>query len=147
MFTRDITRSLKPNLSKKKELLVGKILIVVIIFVCIVFAALQLGLIAILSAMASGGLLVVAPALVGVFFWRKGTAKGAIVSMAGGGLLTGGLYVLSFVLYDGVEWWPSVIGFSVTLFLFLVVSLLTTPPDKAEVFMSEVKEEMDKQGF
>ncbi|MEF8847575.1 MAG: sodium:solute symporter family protein [Candidatus Thermoplasmatota archaeon] len=147
LTTRDIARVIKPNVSEKKELLIGKTVIILLGVVCILFSYLRLDLIAILSAMASGGLLVVVPSLIGVFFWKRGTAKGAIASMSAGGLVTGVLYFMSYLWFGGVKWWPSVVGFSVTVLLFVVVSFLTKPPDEAEKFIFEVRKYMEKQGF
>ncbi len=144
MTTRDLAQPLGKNLSEKQQLLIGKSTIVLLILVCIIFASLRLELIAVLSAMASGGLLVTAPALIGTFFWKKGTSQGAIISMLVGGFVTGSMFI--FNIYP-LGWWPSIWGFVVTIILYIGVSLATSPPEKAEEFLEVVDEEMKKNGF
>ncbi|MFO7791798.1 MAG: sodium:solute symporter family protein [Candidatus Saliniplasma sp.] len=144
MTTRDLAQPLGENLSEKQQLFIGKVTIIVLIIVCILFASLRLELIAVLSAMASGGLLVTAPALVGTFFWKKGTSQGALVSMLVGGLVTGSMFI--FDLYP-LGWWPSIWGFMVTIILYIGVSLFTSPPESAEEFLETVDKEMEKHGF
>jgi SSS family solute:Na+ symporter len=153
MTTRDIASTIKPDISEYKQLIIGKTTIIGIILICIVFANLRLNLIAILSAMASGGLLVTAPPLIGTFFWKRGTAKGAFTSMLVGGSLTAFLYMngefewLYLQGYYPFGWWPSIWGLGVTVILFIIVSLLTQPPEDAEKFIESINEEMEKEGF
>ncbi|MFW6040279.1 MAG: sodium:solute symporter family protein [Thermoplasmatota archaeon] len=144
MTTRDIATAFNKELSERAQLIIGKTTIIVIIVVCIFFASLRLNLIAILSAMASGGLLVTAPSLIGTFFWKNGTAEGAIVSMAVGGTLTGAMYVGN---YYPLGWWPSIWGFVITILLFVGVSYFTETPEKTDKFLNEVDKEMEKHGF
>ncbi len=145
--TRDILKAVRPDVSKEVELFAGKLLIVSLMAVSVVFAWFQFSLIAILSAMASGGLLVLAPSMVGAFFWERGTDKGALFSMFIGGVTTVVLYILAFQIYGGIKWWPSIIGFSVTLLLFVGIGLITEAPEGAEDFIKGVEEEMERRGF
>ncbi len=147
MITRDVAKTVRKNISEKGEVFMGKVTILLVMVVCALFASLRLELIAILSAMSSGGLLVTAPSLVGTFFWKGGTAKGALWSMAVGGLITGVLYIIAFIHVGGVTWWPSVIGFLVTLLLFVGISVNDEPPEGTDGFLEEVQAEMDEHGF
>ncbi|MFW5898560.1 MAG: sodium:solute symporter family protein [Candidatus Saliniplasma sp.] len=144
MTTRDLAQPLGENFSEKQQLLIGKGTIVVLIFVCIIFASLKLELIAVLSAMASGGLLVTAPALIGTFFWKRGTAAGALTSMMGGGIVTGSMFIFNIYPFG---WWPSIWGFMVTIILYVSVSLFTSPPEGSDEFLEAVEQEMEKHGF
>lgn len=137
LLSRDVVRNIKPGLSEKSEQMIARVAIVVLLVICVGFASLRLGLIAILSSMASGGLLVTAPAIIGAFFWKRGTAAGALVSMAAGGVFTGALYLSGWY---PLGWWPSVWGGALTVVLFLVVSLFTRPPEDAEEFVSGLAE-------
>lgn len=144
MTTRDVAGNSKHDLSETKELIIGRSVIPVLLVICIISARLRLDLIAVLSAMASGGLLVTVPALIGTFFWRGTSAEGAILSMASGGLVPGsslltGIYPLG--------WWPSIWGFFVTLTIYISVSLITDRPEGTDEFLKTVDEESDEKGF
>jgi len=137
--SRDIVHNFKPSISEKLELFSGKLFIPLLLGATVVFAWVQPGLIAVLSSMASGGLLVTAPALIGAFFWKQGTGAGALTSMVAGGIITGVMYAKGF---HPLGWWPSVWGFGVTVFLFLVVSLFTNAPGIAEEFVNTTNKRM-----
>ena len=141
VVSRDVLTKFSSDISEKTELWAGKITIVALVLACITFAWLQPGLIAVLSSMASGGLLVMAPALIGAFFWKEGTGPAAVISMAVGGTLTGIMYVSN---YYPLGWWPSVWGFGITSFLYVMVSLLTERPENTEKFFADVNEELEK---
>ncbi len=144
--SRDLVKGIKPKISEKLELYSGKLIILVILVSCVVFANLKFDLIAILSSMASGGLLVMAPTIVGAFFWKRSTAKGAIVSMAVGGLFTASLYIAGESYYP-LGWWPSFWGLLVTVIIFVIVSLITQPPEDTEEFFEEIDEGIKEHGM
>ena len=144
LISRDIVKNIAPKLDEDSELNYGKISIPILIIACVGFALERPGLIAILSSMASGGLLVMAPSLVGTFFWKRATAAGAISSMAIGGTMTGIMYVANYYPFG---WWPSVWGFVVTLFLFITVSMLTSPPDNRQEFFKYVSEGLSENNL
>ncbi|MBS3814808.1 sodium:solute symporter family protein [Candidatus Bipolaricaulota bacterium] len=133
--SRDIVGNLYPDAEERIQLLAGKLAIPLLIGVFILFAWLRPGLIAVLSSMASGGLLVTAPPLIGAFFWKRGTGAGVVSSMSIGGVATGVLYLANFKPFG---WWPSVWGFLLTIFLFVTVSLFTSPPEKSDEFVDFV---------
>ena len=137
--SRDIVRNVAPEVEEATELRFGKLVIPLLIGVFVLFAWIQPGLIAVLSSMASGGLLVTAPALIGAFYWKRGTGAGTVSSMAIGGIVTG---IMSVANIKPLGWWPSVWGFFVTLILFFGVSLLTSPPEKSGEFVDYVQGEL-----
>lgn len=141
VVSRDLVKNLVPELEEQTELRSGKVVIPLLIGAFVLFAWIQPGLIAVLSSMASGGLLVTAPALIGAFFWKRGSGAGAVTSMTVGGIATGVMYVANI---KPLGWWPSVWGFLVTLLLFVVVSLLTPSPDKSDEFVDYVNEELEE---
>ncbi len=138
MFARDLYRGLSRRVSEEMELRLGKWVIPVVSGVAMVFGALRLGPIAKLSVAASAGLLMTVPAIFGAFFWKRGTAAGAIWSMIIGGVVTG------FLQFSGIKplgHWPAVWGGLVCLVGFVVISLLTKPPlEKAEEFLGYLEE-------
>lgn len=144
LFVRDIVNNVRPGTSERTQTMLGKIAMAVIILVCIVFAQARLGLISVLSSMASGGLLVMAPATIGVFFWKRGTALGATVSMVVGGIVTGLMYVTGFY---PLGWWPPVWGLILTTVLFVAVSLAGKPPADAGEFIAQVERDLSENGF
>lgn len=139
LFTRDVVKVIRPDVSEATERRLAQLAMVVLLLLCIGFASLQLGLIAVLSSMASGGLLVMAPAIVGAFFWKRASAAGALVSMIVGAIVTGLLYLTGWY---PLGWWPSVWGGGLTTVIFIVVSLLTAPPRGGEAFIDELNAEM-----
>jgi SSS family solute:Na+ symporter len=138
MFARDLYRKFRPQASEEMELRLGKWVIPVIAVVAMIFGWLRVGLISALSVAASAGLLMTVPAIFGAFFWRRGTAAGAIGSMILGAVVTGFLY------FSGVRplgHWPAVWGGLVCLAAFIVISLVTKPPaEKAQEFLGYLEE-------
>ncbi|HOM97297.1 MAG TPA: sodium:solute symporter family protein [Acetomicrobium sp.] len=139
MFGRDLLKAFYPELSEEKELAFSKIVIVVLIAACLLFAQLRLDLIVVLSSLASGGLLVQLPSVWGAFFWRKATAKGAMASILFGGVTVG---FLTLANYKFLGQWPAVWGLLVASASFILVSLKTKAPSTAKRFLDGLKEEM-----
>ncbi len=141
MVTRDVFKNFRKDTSEKRELLVGKIFIPLFTVFILAFATLRLDLIAALSVASSAGLLVMVPALIGAFFWKRGTAAAVLASIIiGGGIAT----ALQYSGYYPLGLWPGVWSGLVSTFLFIGVSLLTRPPEhKAEEFLNYLQEELN----
>jgi len=146
LVSRDVIRNVNPNVDEVGEQRAARITMIVVLAICVGFASLQLDLIAMLSSMASGGLLVMAPAIIAAFFWKRGTAAGALVSMITGGALTALLYVLQRSGFTLLGQWPAIWGSAVTLVLFVVVSAFTRPPAKAADFVDGISAEIGRVG-
>lgn len=144
MGVMNVTESLKPGISEDRKLLIGKAMIPILLLICIGFASLRLNLIAVLSSMASGGLLMAVPAFVGAFFWRRGTDQGAIWSILIGGIITGALYISGWY---PLGWWPPIWGIAISISIFIGLSLLTKPPSNADEFLNQIDRELEEQGF
>ena len=118
----------------------GKVVIPVIAVLAYLFAQMKLNLIAVLSVASSAGLLVTVPAIIGTFFWKRGTAAGVISSVTISGL------VVIFMELTGVKPFGISSGiWSITLstLLFIIVSLFTKAPEKkANEFIGYIKHEM-----
>ncbi|TES84914.1 MAG: sodium:solute symporter family protein [Dehalococcoidia bacterium] len=152
VWARDIHKGLiNRKVSEKGELRVGQWVIPIMAIIAFLFAlwvAEKPGLdfmIATLSSAASAGLLMAVPTIFGAFFWKRGTALGAMVSM-----IVGAIIVLVFQLtgWKPLGWWPGVWGFVVCLPLFVIVSLATRPPkEKAEEFIGYLKGALKKGRF
>ena len=115
-----------------RQLKVGRVVIPMISVLALGFAALELDLIAVLSVAASSGLVVAVPAIVGAFFWARGTAAGALFSIVGGGVFVLALYLTG--------WQPlglsaGHLGLPISALLFVAGSLATRPPQGASAFI------------
>ena len=146
LFVRDIIKHLRPETPEKTQTALGKIAMIILLAACIVFAWFRPGLISVISSMASGGLLVMAPAIIAVFFWKRASAAGALVSMVAGGIVTGFLYIAGPAFYP-LGWWPSVWGGALTTVLFIAVSLMTKAPENAAEFIADVERDLEENGF
>jgi SSS family solute:Na+ symporter len=144
LFARDVVKHIRPDASDATERASGRIALIVLLLACMGFAWIRPGLITVLSSMASGGLLVMAPAIIGAFFWKRGTASAALLSMIVGGVLTAVLYLTG---WQPLGWWASVWGAIVTTVLFVITSLVTTPPDGAQRFIEDLEGELVEHGF
>ncbi|MDX5434928.1 MAG: sodium:solute symporter family protein [Halomonas sp.] len=145
MLARDVYANVKPDASEKRQLLVGKIIIPVIALMSLGFAELQLDLIAVLSVAASSGLVAMVPAIIGAFYWKRGTAAGALVSVLGTGAFVLFVYAIgnSFLGLPAGVW-----GIIVSSVLFVGVSLATQPcQSSADSFMEAIKEELAKKSL
>ncbi|WP_120004238.1 sodium:solute symporter family protein [Nesterenkonia muleiensis] len=124
MISRDVVNARK-GVTERTQLLVGKLVIPVVGVLAYLFAHLQLDLIAVLSVSASAGLLVIVPATIGAFFWRRGTAAGVISSVLVAGTLVLALeYSGQRLLGQGSGVW----GLVVAVVVFVGVSLATSAP-------------------
>ncbi len=140
MVSRDVYRPWAGAGSEAREIVVGKLVILTITGVAVLFARLQLDLISILSVASSTGLLVTVPAIVGAFFWRRGTAAGAIASILVAGTV---VTILQFSDLTPLGVPASLWGLGLSVVVFVGVSLTTAPPqDKARAFVDELKPEL-----
>ncbi|MCS7116149.1 MAG: sodium:solute symporter family protein [Nitrososphaerota archaeon] len=144
MCGRDIYRALKPDVSENKELFVGKALIPIFSIVCFFFALFRPGLIAILSAMSSGGMLMLVPTIFATFFWKRATAIGALSSMSVGALLVGIGYAFGI---NPFGYSMTIWGLIVATFLLITVSYMTKPPKIADEFISYVNEKIKEHNM
>lgn len=145
MISRDILKRLHPGVSEEKELAVGKVFVPLFAAVAFLFASLRLDLIAVLSVASSAGLLVTVPAIIGAFFWKRGTAAGAIVSIVAGGIIA------LWFQFGGIKpfgLWPGVWSGITAAILFVFVSLLTSPPaGKADKFIGYVNQALQERNI
>ena len=128
----------------RRQLLVGRLVIPIIAVFALLFAGLQLDLIAVLSVASSAGLLVTVPAIVGAFFWRRGTAAGVLASV----IVAGSLVI--FLEISGIRFLgqaSGVWGFAAAILLYVGVSLLTVAPvRKADEFIGYLRGALKDKG-
>lgn len=137
LFSRDVYGQFQSKPDEKKQLKVGKIVIPIIALLAFFFAQLNLNLIAVLSVASSAGLIVVVPAIVGTFFWKRGTAAGAIASIVPTAII---VLILEFGGFEPLGIGAGIWGLVLSTVLFVGVSLMTkAPADKAKAFMEDLK--------
>lgn len=142
LFAKDVYGNFKKNASDQMQLRVGKIVIPIIAILAYLFAELELNLIAVLSVASSAGLIVVVPAIIGTFYWRRGTAAGVLVSVTTAGVL---VIILEFFQLRPLGLASGLWGIIISTVLFLGVSLMTRAPEqKANEFLDYVKEALKK---
>ncbi|MER0240174.1 sodium:solute symporter family protein [Fulvimarina sp. MAC8] len=141
MLARDVYANVKTGSDDRRQLAIGKIVIPVISLIALGFAAMEFSLIAVLAVAASTGLVVIVPVIVGAFFWKRGTAAGALASIVGGGLFVIAMYLTGNSLF-GLN--AGILGLPVSALLFVAVSLMTKPQEaEAETFMSIANASLD----
>lgn len=144
MVARDVYGNSPGGADESRQLLVGKLVIPVIAVLALLFAGLQLDLIAVLAVSSSAGLLVTVPAIIGAFFWKRGTAAGVISSIVLSGLLVAYLEITQTTLLGQAS---SVWGLISAILLYVGVSLLTIAPDrKAEEFIGYLRGALKDKG-
>lgn len=140
LFARDVYGNIKKQSGDREQLLVGKIVIPIIAILAFVFAQVNASLIAVLSVAASAGLLVTVPAIIGAFFWKRGTAAGAIMSILVSGLI---VIILEIAKLKPLGLASGIWGILISTVLFILVSLFTKAPvEKANEFLSFIKTEL-----
>lgn len=145
MVSRDVFKRISPLSQERVELLVGRLFVPLFAVFIFLFAMRDLDLIAVLSVASSAGLLVMVPPLVGAFFWKRGTAAGAICSILVGGTIA---VVFQFAHLRPLGFWPGVWSGLVASVLFIGVSLLTAPPvEKAEEFLGYLNGTLEKRNI
>ncbi len=144
MVARDVYGNAPGRTDERRQLLVGKLVIPVIAVLALLFAGLQLDLIAVLAVSSSAGLLVTVPAIIGAFFWRRGTAAGVLTSVIVGGLAVGYLEVTQTRFLGQAS---GVWGLLLAVVLYVGVSLLTRAPErKASEFISYLRGALKDKG-
>ncbi len=143
MVSRDLYGAMSTS-QETSQLRAGKVFIPIFAVLILLFARLQLDLIATLSVASSAGLLVTVPTIFGAFFWKKATCAGAISS-----ILAGGAIALWFQLTGlrPLGHWPGVWSIVVATAVFVGVSLVTKPPlEKAKEFLEYIDSSLKEHG-
>ncbi|WP_024950865.1 sodium:solute symporter family protein [Cobetia crustatorum] len=143
MLARDVYANINPAASEKRQLMVGKIVVPLIALMALGFAELKLDLIAVLSVAASSGLVAAVPAIIGAFYWKRGTAAGVLVSVIG----TGAFVLFMYATGNSLLGLPAGIwGIIVSTALFIGVSLVTQVHSSSAVeFMLAISDELNSK--
>ncbi|AXI09751.1 pantothenate permease [Oceanobacillus zhaokaii] len=143
LFARDVYGNLKKGATDLMQLRVGKLVIPIIAILAFLFAELEVNLIAVLSVASSAGLLVVVPAIIGTFFWKRGTAAGVLTSVIIGGLI---VVIIELTQIKPLGLASGIWGIVISTLLFIIVSLLTKAPEKkANEFLGYIRTALEKE--
>lgn len=142
LVVQDLYKNIKEENVKVK---LGKIIIILIAIIGLLFASQQIDLIATLSVASSVGLLVVVPTIFGAFFWRRATDVGAVASILCGAFTA---VYLQFSGWKPLGHWPGVWTLIIATVVFIMVSIFTEPPgEKADKFLNYLDEELEKRNI
>ncbi len=137
VFTLDIYKKFKPDMSQKEEKYVGRLVIlaagVLAVFIALVISQIEMDLFGIGQSMIS----FLAPAMACVFFigilWPRATSKAALVTLIGGTVISIITAVMYYRNWPSEDFWPPFMLLSFYLFaiqaiVMVVVSLLDKEP-------------------
>lgn len=142
MVARDFVRR-ERHTSDARQIMAGRVVMVLVILFASYFALQQAQIVDQLAALSAAGLLVAVPPIIGAFFWRRGTAAGALAGMLGGAVLAVWLAII-----QGVSVFDPTLPFAVaglSTALFICVSLLTSPRPEALDFQTEIAEALARR--
>ncbi|MEM4658195.1 MAG: hypothetical protein QXX77_07245, partial [Candidatus Methanosuratincola sp.] len=94
MSIRDIVLPMRPNMSQRAQIAVGRTVMLVLALGCMMFALSRPGLIVDLSVLSSSLLLPIAPLVLGSFLWGRGGRYSASASLVTGFATATALYYL-----------------------------------------------------
>ena len=149
IFTIDLYKGMKSDVSDKQALFTGKVFIVVISAVALILSQFTNTLITTIVTIALGGCLQILPSLIGALYWKGASKLGAI-----SGLVTG---VIVVVLTQYVPAIKTPLGLSsgfwglvCNLLVFFVVSKMTAKPsaesiEKFHGYLAEVNRQQDEK--
>ncbi|MEN3006111.1 MAG: sodium:solute symporter family protein [Candidatus Methanosuratincola petrocarbonis] len=113
MSIRDVFLPLRPKLSQKAQISVGRSVMIVLALGCMIFSLSRPGLIVDLAVLSSSLLLPIAPLVLGSFLWGKGGKYSALTSLVVGFAIATALYYLKL----------SPLGLPMNLWTLVVSSL------------------------
>lgn len=139
MIARDVVTGIEDQ-SDARQIFAGRVVIVAVVLFASYFALEQAAIVDQLAALSAAGLLVSVPPIVGAFFWRRGTAAGALAAITGGAAVA-----VWLAIFQGISVFNPILPFAVggtSVGLFVLVSLATSPRAKALDFQTEIADEL-----
>lgn len=130
MFTRDIYRNVKKDISDRHEYIVGKIMVVVLALGGFLIGINPPALMGTLATYAFSGIAVLTPAVVAAFYWKRTTAAGVISSVIIGEFI---ILLTAFVpstTVIGFGFLPIIPALLFSIISLWAVSLLTKAPSE-----------------
>lgn len=134
MLVRDVLPLGRAN-RERMQLFIARLFIPILCLTTFLFAFQRLDLIAVLSVVSSAGLLALVPSTFGVFFWKKGNAQGAVLSMGTGALIS---FLFHAFAFHPLGFWPGVWTIIIATLVFILASFRSSGTD-GEDFMRALK--------
>jgi len=132
MLTRDILLEFCPERVKEREVLIGRIFILLLCGLVLLLSFSRPSSIFMIATFAFSGYIVAVPAMIGGLIWKRANKFGALAS-----LIIPSLFVPIYQFTPLLNW--SCFGFlynipvlALSVILFIGVSLLTPPPDRGQ---------------
>lgn len=132
----------KNGTADARQVFIGRVVVVLVVVFAAVFAIRQASIVDQLAALSAAGLVVTVPAIIGAFFWPRGTAAGVLASLAVGAVTAIWMAMISGVSVFDPKLALTVIG--LTTAVFVAVSLVTRPRAEALDFKGELRPELDE---
>ncbi|MCS7197226.1 MAG: sodium:solute symporter family protein [Candidatus Bipolaricaulota bacterium] len=135
MLTRDLLGRLLPHYvqEKRREVVLGRLFIVVIAFLALLGALFRPGTIYDIAKFAFTGYSLTVPAMLAAFYWKRSTAWGVLASLVIPNLLLPLYYFTPYLSWSTFGFLPVVPLMVLAVALLVVVSLLTRPPSEQTV--------------
>ncbi|MDP2738800.1 MAG: hypothetical protein Q8O82_08905, partial [Pseudorhodobacter sp.] len=130
------------GVSDARQIFAGRLVVVAVIVFASVFALNSARIVDQLAALSAAGLLVTVPPIVGAFFWKRGTAAGAMACLGGGALVAVWMAMVAGVSVFN-PWLAGTVAL-VSTALFVGVSLVTRPRAGALDFAGELRADLDR---
>jgi SSS family solute:Na+ symporter len=144
MVSRDFLGKKSASATDRTQITVGRVVVIVVIVFASFFALQTATIVDQLASLSAAGLMVTVPSIVGAFFWSRATRWGALASLLGGSVTA-----IWMAIFQGVSVFDPLLAITVatiTVALFVIVSLITKPSDAAIDFKSELKEPLKNSG-
>ena len=144
MVSRDFLGKKTASATDRTQITVGRVVVVIVIVFASFFALQTATIVDQLASLSAAGLMVTVPSIVGAFFWSRATSWGALASLLGGSVTA-----IWMALIQGVSVFDPVLAVTVatvTVALFVVVSLVTKPRAEALDFKAELKAPLKNSG-
>ena len=130
--------------SDRRQIFAGRVVVVAVILFAAAFALRKAAIVDQLAALSAAGLLVTVPPIIGAFFWRRGTAAGAL-----GCLILGAAVAVWMAMVQGTSVFNPILALTVagvSTAAFVGISLLTRPSPGALDFRDEQSADLRAAG-
>lgn len=144
MVSRDFLGKKSATATDRTQITVGRVVVVIVIVFASFFALQTATIVDQLAALSAAGLMVTVPSIIGAFFWSRATNWGSLASLLGGATTA-----IWMAIFQGVSVFDPLLAVTVgtiTVALFVIVSLTTKPSSSAIDFKRELKEPLKNSG-
>jgi len=116
-----VSKDLFGKLPEDKQILIGKLSLFLLTGAVLVFAYMRPSMIVLLSVSSSAGLLSLVPAIIGAFYWKRSSERGAFWSIVLGAFITGVLFAFKI---NPMGLMPGIWSIIISSGIFVLFSLI-----------------------